>query len=277
MKLIATVLSLAIVCGGCGSSTSTTPSTAGNANVAAGWTSDSSEYVVADNENNIASLKSGSVSVKSSAGSTVTIYYDETTGLPTKAVVGDIVFVYEWDTTNSTVSIAMIGSDGAIELKRNVSVTAADIAAITGLFTSESAALKDISKASLWEDIQAHPWWYVGKAAGVIGCGAAITGAYASAGTSEIVTAGAFMGTTCGMLLVTSAYEATSADELVGGAAGAPVGSIVTIGIDSMQCAGLSAADCVQAGAGILDAITGTSDTQTTTMADEFTSATASL
>lgn len=51
----------------------------------------------------------------------------------------------------------------------------------------------------------------------------------------------------------------------------------MTIGIDSMQCVGLNAADCVQAGAGILDAITGTSDTQTTTMADEITSATASL
>jgi uncharacterized protein YfaP (DUF2135 family) len=273
---ITLLLAAVLISGGCGSSGSSS-STTGNSSIAAGWNSGSTEYVVTDTEKNVASLTSSAVTVKSSNGTSVTIYYDSTTGLPTKAVYGNIVFVYEWDTTASTVGIAMIGSDGSIELKRDVSVSSTDITAITGLFTSESAPAKGVSK-SIWTDIQADPWWYIGKAAGIVGCGAAITVAYASAGTSEFVTAGAFMGTTCGMLLVTTAYEATAASSIVDGAAGGPVGSIVSMGVDSMQCAGsMSVTDCVAAGAGIMDALTSATDTRLVQVASEVTSATASL
>lgn len=270
---------------GCGSSTTassddgTTTTTTGNADVAAGWTSDLSKYVVADKDGNTATLSDGVISITPNGGTTVTIYYDTTTGLPTKAVVGDIIFVYEWDTANTTVSVAYIDSSGSISLARDIAASASDIAAITGLYSSVSVspdAVPSVSKGFV-EDVQANPWWYIGKVAGGIGCLGSLGLAYATAGTSEIVLAGQAIIGTCGLLVVSTAYEATIADDIVEGAAGAPVGALVSLVPDSMGCASLDVTDCVQAVAALHELTTSTADTRVTTVTSEVTSATASL
>lgn len=269
---------------GCGSSSTTASSddgttTTGNADVVAGWTSDLSKYVVADKDGNTATLSDGVISITPNGGTTVTIYYDTTTGLPTKAVVGDIIFVYEWDTANATVSVAYIDSSGSISLARDIAASASDIAAITSLYSSVSASpdvVPSLSKGFV-ENVQENPWWYIGKVAGGIGCVSSVGLAYVTAGTSEIVLAGQAIMGTCGLLVVTGAYEATIADDIVEGAAGAPVGALVSFVPDSMGCASLDPTDCVQAVADLHEIATSTADTRVTTVASEVTSATASL
>lgn len=258
-------------CGGGSSSGSNNETIAHLEDIGCEWTEDSTEYICVDTEGNLVSLADGVITTKSNGGTEeLTIYYG-INGLPTRMVIGNEIFVYDWDTTNSKVDLAFIDDDDSITLQRNISVSASAISDILGLADSFTAPIGNAGAGNkAWPSIQENPWWYIGKVAGGVTCIGALGVAYVSAGTSEIVLAGQGVMVTCGLLVVSTAYENTIASEIV------PEGEYLAIGIEAIQCPS-NAAECLQTGVDTLSVLTEAAIIRTEGASTEIENAEASL
>ncbi len=253
-KIISSVLiftfSFLMACGGSSSGGGGDDDTPSLTSCGTASTSSGTEVMIGDTDGNVMTVNSDDSSVtwtlpNSESGELggFVMYYDSD-GYPTRTVIGDTYIIYNnWDTTNNTVDIAFINSDGEITIQRTIEVDADSMSEIATLFSAMNAQI--VAGKSIASQL-GSALKYGGILANAGLCGAAIYAATSSAGLLSWTVAGACASTTLTVTLYFAGDELQDAGQGV---------DVVLSAIDVYQCTQGDTNACAQATASAAEMI----------------------
>lgn len=241
--LIISVIVVALGVAGCGGSSSS--SGGGSADFddcGVSRNAASTAVVVGDTDQNVMVLESDTITFRASDGNGIVMYYAD--GYPTKAILNntagdavDVILFSNWDTTNNTVDVAFVLSDGTISISRTIEVDSAVMAQLVSVNASVSL---EMGKFFGFDDATVGAAWeFAGTAFSAAMCGAAIGTAAASAGVGLPGVALACAST---VVYLATEFDLVGEDNSVIAASGT-----VLTGLDILDCAGGDPTACAGA------------------------------
>lgn len=209
-----------------------------------------SAVVMGDTDENVMVLEANTITFRASDGNGIVMYYAD--GYPTKAVLNntagdavDVILFSNWDTTNNTVDVAFVLSDGTISISRTIAVDSTVMAQLVSVNASISLGM---GKLFGFDDATlGAAWEFTGTAFSAAMCGAAIGTAAATAGVGLPGVALACAST---VVYLATEFDLVGEDNSVIVASGT-----VLTGLDVLDCAALDPTACAGAAFDIVNAM----------------------